>query len=217
MTPSDSPAAAALLDHLVLATADLAQGRRWLQDRLGVELQDGGEHHLFGTHNALVGLGNAYLELIAINPQAPAPERPRWFELDTPEMQARLAQEPQLIHWVVGVPDLWTALRQIPEALGEVTPLSRGMNRWLLSVPRDGSLPFGGVMPSLIEWESLAPTARLEDRGVRLSCLQLSTPDPERLTRALDPLRLEGVPLEVEAGPTRLRATLQTPGGVVVL
>ena len=45
-----------------------------------------------GTHNALIKLGPAlYLEIIAIDPDGTAPPRPRWFELDTPAMQAALA------------------------------------------------------------------------------------------------------------------------------
>ena len=41
-----------------------------------------------GTHNRLLGLGtNVYLEVIAIDTEAAPPARPRWFSLDTPEMQ----------------------------------------------------------------------------------------------------------------------------------
>lgn len=36
-----------------------------------------------GTHNLMLRLGDSsYLEIIAINPAAPAPGRPRWFALD---------------------------------------------------------------------------------------------------------------------------------------
>ena len=82
------------LDHLVIAAADLASGQRWLEERLGVPLQPGGEHALFGTHNALLNMGDAYLEVIAVNPAAPPPARPRWFSLGTVQMQQRLADGP---------------------------------------------------------------------------------------------------------------------------
>ena len=70
-------------DHLVLAARDLDRGGAWLEDRLGVALTAGGRHSRMGTHNRLLSLGeNFYLELIAIDPQAPPPDRPRWFGLD---------------------------------------------------------------------------------------------------------------------------------------
>ncbi len=55
------------------------------------------------THNCLVKLGEmTYLEAIAPDPDAPRPERTRWFELDALEESspARLAS------WVVRVNDI---------------------------------------------------------------------------------------------------------------
>ncbi len=215
MTLRGSPVAH--LDHLVFAAGDLASGTAWLEDQLGLELLPGGEHAYFGTHNTLLGFLNGYLELIAINPAAPAPAAPRWFGLDTPEMQARLAKGPALIHWVASVHHLDTALRHSPEAHGEALALSRGSNRWQLSVPPDGALPLGGVLPSLIQWESLSPASRLQDTGVALTRLGLSTPDPDRLSTALDVLGFVGTPLEIGRGPTRLEATLNVHGREVTL
>ncbi|WP_425145468.1 VOC family protein [Deinococcus sp.] len=208
---------ASALDHLVFAAADLELGRAELERRLGVPLEPGGEHLRYGTHNALLGLGEAYLEVLAVNPAAPAPPFPRWFELDTPQMRSRLAAGPQLIHWVCQVPYLDAALRLSTEAQGEAVRLSRGQSRWQLSVPPDGSLPLGGVLPSLIEWESLSPTARLPERGVRLMRLHLSTPDPARLHAALETLGFSGTALDITAGPPRIEATLRTPNGEVRL
>ena len=54
----------ATLDHLVLATHDLAQGAAWLEDHLGVSLSPGGAHSTIGTYNRLLRLGpSLYLEL----------------------------------------------------------------------------------------------------------------------------------------------------------
>ena len=205
------------LDHLVFAAADLIGGQAALERRLGVPFQPGGEHAHYGTHNAVLSLGDAYLEIIAVNPAAPAPPFPRWFELDTPPMKARLASGPQLIHWVASVSHLETARRGSPEEHGVEVALSRGQNRWLLSVPQGGSLPLGGVLPSLIEWQSLSPAARLTDRGVRLKTLHLSTPDPARLEAALRVLNVQDVPLEIRTGPPRVEATLSTPNGEIRL
>lgn len=200
----------AQLDHLVVAARRLDEGRAWLEHQLGVPLSPGGEHARFGTHNALLNLGGgAYLEVIAVNPAAPAPERPRWFGLDDPAMQASLAAGPRLIHWVARVPDLPAALTASPEDHGEVLDMVRGDLRWQLSVPEDGHLPLGGVLPSLIAWGGAHPTERLPASGVHFAHLGLSHPEPGRVHAALERLGLSGV--AVQAGAPGLRADLLTP------
>ncbi|ACO46541.1 VOC family protein [Deinococcus deserti] len=200
----------ARLDHLVVAARSLAEGRAWLEGRLGVPLQLGGEHETFGTHNALLSLGpDEYLEVIAINLAAPAPRRARWFALDDPAMRSHLEAGPALIHWVAQV----DSLPPDQEALN----LSRGENRWTLTVPADGQLPQGGVEPSLITWHTPPPPTRLTDQGVRLAVLRLGTPDPDGLRARLDGLHFSG-PVEVyEAPQPELGAMLDTPGGPVIL
>ncbi|MDB5044835.1 MAG: glyoxalase [Deinococcus sp.] len=201
---------AAALDHLVIAARTLAEGQAWLEGRLGVPLSPGGEHQQFGTHNALLSLGpDAYLEVIAINPHAPVPSRPRWFGLDTPELRERLEDGPVLIHWVASVP----ALPPSPEVL----ELSRGENRWALTVPESGSLPGGGVQPSLIVWHTPPPPTRLPDAGVRLASLRLGTPDPDRLRTWLNALNFAGEVEVYEASQPELGAMLETPHGLVTL
>jgi hypothetical protein len=72
----------ARFDHLVVAAASLASGAAWLERRLGVPLQPGGQHSAMGTHNRLLRLGaDSYLELIAIDPSLPAPVRPAGLAL----------------------------------------------------------------------------------------------------------------------------------------
>ncbi|MHA0040354.1 VOC family protein [Deinococcus sp. PEB2-63] len=200
----------ARLDHLVVAARSLPEGREWLEGRLRVPLQPGGEHELFGTHNLLLSLGpDAYLEVIAVNPDAPPPARARWFALDTPDMQEQLAHGPALVHWVAQVPRVPAG----PDAL----PLSRGENRWVLTVPPDGSLPGGGAAPSLIHWLTPPPPTRLPDVGVRLAGLRLGSPEPDGLRAALDALSFHGEVEVVEVPQVELRATLDTPHGPVEL
>lgn len=196
------------LDHLVVATDTLENGRRWLEQQLGVSLQPGGQHAEFGTHNLLLSLGGSYLELIAIDPSAPQPADPRWFELDRPEMQQRLAERPHLIHWVVAVPELTGH----PQA----RRLSRGGARWQLTVAPDGSLPGGGAAPSLIAWDTPPPAQSLPDQGVQLEQLELSSPHPERLAHWTG--SYNGTEIVAQSAPTvSLRATLVTPKGHVRL
>ncbi len=56
-------------DHIAIAGETLEAARAYVEDALGVTLQDGGAHDVFFTHNALLGLEDGlYLEAIAINP-----------------------------------------------------------------------------------------------------------------------------------------------------
>lgn len=197
-------------DHLVIAARSLEEGRTWLESRLGVPMQPGGEHETFGTHNAVLSLGpDAYLEVVAVNPAAAVPSRKRWFALDSQDMQDKLESGPHLIHWVAQVESL------TPGA--EILELSRGENRWRLTVSQDGSMPMYGVAPSLIHWLTPPPPTRLEDTGVRLVRLQLGTAHPDRLRSRLKTLEFSGDVEVYEAPQAELRAVLQTPAGLVTL
>src|SRR5688500_10150809 len=139
-----------------------------------------------GTHNRWLGLGaGEYLEVIAIDPDAPAPPRPRWFALDAPAMRERLAHSPALIHWVVRTDDIEAAARECPEPL-EILALSRGEYRWRIGVPPDGRLPCDGRCPTLIQWEGDKHPARaLPDSGCRL--VSLDVPGESLRARILTP------------------------------
>ena len=156
------------LDHLVVAARTLEEGAAWVESKLGVPMSGGGKHALMGTHNRLLKLdAGRYLEVIAIDPDAPAPGRARWFELDTPAMTATLAKGPALIHWVDRTGDLEASLESYAEPI-EVLSLSRGPYRWRMGVPRDGSLPKRGNAATLIEWQGLHPWDALPETGVSL-------------------------------------------------
>jgi Glyoxalase-like domain len=121
-----------------------------------------------GTHNRLLSLGpGRFLEVIAIDPDAPAPDRPRWFELDTPAMQERLARSAALVHWVERSDDLEAATRDYLVPF-DITPFVRGNYRWKMALTRDGSFPAGGAIATLIQWEGAHPADALDDAGVRL-------------------------------------------------
>jgi catechol 2,3-dioxygenase-like lactoylglutathione lyase family enzyme len=195
------------LDHLVVAAADLEEGARWVEERLGVSLDAGGRHAAFGTHNRLLSLGpDCYLEVIAVDADAPPPARPRWFELDRPTMRERLAEGPALVHWVVRVDSV--------DEIAHPLELSRGDNRWVIGVQADGRMPLGGLAPSRILWHTPPPSTLLPNKGIRLSELRLSTGEPAALTDAV-----AGVtgPVVVLAGPPGLSATFETPTGPVEL
>jgi len=204
------------LDHLAIAATSI-EGRQ-LDRLLGVDLSPGGNHARMGTHNRLLRLGaTSYLELIAIDPVATAPDHARWFELDEPAMSASLAAGPRLVHWVVRVDT--TELPALPIDVGPWEHFRRGDLFWQLTVRPDGTLPADGVVPSLIFWPGSAhPAARLPDAGVTLEGLELEHPRAEDVQHQLDLLGLDvrcaraALPrivahLATPAGPRTLRST----------
>lgn len=176
-----------VLDHIVIGCATLEQGVAYLRHRLGVEVPPGGRHERMGTHNRLMQLGGrAYLELIAIDPHGVPPGRPRWFGLDEPAQQARLAERPHLIAWVAGTADIAASLAASPVDLGRAVEMTRGDLTWRISLHDDGTLPESGALPVLIEWPAGPhPSARQADLGVRLAALCVAHPAPERIAPAL--------------------------------
>ena len=85
------------IDHLVFGAYSLDEGVDFIYQKLGVMPNQGGKHPLMGTHNKLLKLGRSiYLEIIAIDPDATKPNRPRWFGLD--DLQP--ASKPKLLTWV---------------------------------------------------------------------------------------------------------------------
>lgn len=204
------------IDHLVVACDDLDQGEAWLQSRLDVAPQAGGRHDAMGTHNRLLRLGpRTYLELIAIDPAAADPARPRWFGLDEPAVRERAARQPFLLTWVASTDDLFEAVTRVP-ALGDVQAFTRNAFAWRFALPADGRLNFDGVLPALIQWDSAHPAPLLEDRGCMLQSLDLVHPDAAQVLQAFRALKLTG-PVDLSTGPVALKARVQTPHGLVEL
>lgn len=195
------------IDHLAVGAASLDEGTAFVEAALGVRLSPGGSHALMGTHNRLLGLGDLYLEVIAIDPAAPPPGRPRWFRLD------RFAGPPGLTNWIASVDDLDAALSAAPAGAGRATDMARGDLRWRMGVPDDGNLPFDDAFPALIHWLGAAhPAGRLPDLGVRLRRLVLMHPQAAALRAALGPV--QDARLVVEAATVKgMRAEFETPQG----
>lgn len=213
------------LDHLVVAAHSLEQGAHWCEQTLGVLPGPGGRHVLFGTHNRLLKIASEdfpdlYLEIIAVDPEAPPVPRRRWFGLDDVALQQRLREEgPRLIHAVVRTQQLdmqrW-GLVTLGLHPGEPVHASRdtpqGPLAWQILVRDDGALLCGGALPTLIQWEGRHPTQAMPASGLSLRALVLRGV-PER-ARAL--LKLRGVDVRDEPGPA-LAAVLDTPRGPVAL
>ncbi len=163
------------LDHLVVAADSLEQGADWCERTLGVTPVKGGQHALMGTHNLLLQLSStrhprAYLEIIAIDPQAPSPGRPRWFGLDE-----RGLGEPSLVQVVVRSRMLdMHRFGLIHKGIdpGQPVALSRGDLHWQMLLRDDGQMP--GGLPMLIQWGEQHPADRLPSSGCSLSALSWS-------------------------------------------
>lgn len=200
-------------DHLAVAATSLAQGTQAVEDALGVPLAPGGEHPLMGTHNRLLSLGpGEYLEVIAINPYAPAPGHARWFGLD------RFAGPPRPAGWIARTDDLEQALALAPQGAGLPVAFERGDFRWDLAIADSGQMPFAGLFPGLIRWHGTAhPADRQTDRGVRLRRLVLCHPEAGALRAALAPFTSDPrLAITLGAEPT-MAAEFDTPHGPRVL
>jgi hypothetical protein len=164
------------LDHLVVGAATLEEGVAWCERVLGVTPGPGGKHALMGTHNRLLNISSphfprAYLEIIAIDPDAPPPNRARWFDLDQPTLREALARGPELIHWVSRVPNLDAALanwRGEGVDAGEAVEASRGNLRWRIALREDGRRLRREALPVLIEWGEAHPADSMPESGVQL-------------------------------------------------
>jgi Glyoxalase-like domain len=226
------------IDHLVLAAHTLQQGVEWCEATLGITPAAGGEHEKYGTHNRLFKIATpsfpvAYLEIIAINPEAVIEKKPpptRWFDLDNLQLQTELAISPRLIHFVVNTSNIQDA-RHAWKAQGidrgPVIHASRktpkGLLQWQITVRPDGDRLFNGTLPTLIQWGKpeaadpmqLHPRNHLPRSGVSLKSLAVSHPSASKIQSAYDAISLGQI--EISEGPANIVTTLQTPKGLVTL
>ena len=197
------------IDHLVVTAPSLRSGGDYVRSVLGVAPGPGGAHARMGTHNLLLRLGESvFLEVIAPDPAAAHPGRPRWFGLDD-------VAAPRLAAWVARTDDLSQCPQEVLEECGAVETMTRGAREWLITIPADGRLPLVGALPMLIEWQSpRAPAgAGLPEAGCALAALGLRHPGPARVQALLARAGFEGR-LAVEAGEPGLWADIATPAGL---
>jgi hypothetical protein len=176
-----------------------------------------------GTHNRLLAIASAafpkaYLEIIAIDPDAPPPSRVRWFGLDEPATRERLRERPRLLHLVARCTRLDATLAALAaqgidagQAVAAERASPNGMFRWRIAGRADGRLLCGGALPTLIEWQGMHPSDHLPASAVALQSLQLGgLADP-----VVAALGLQGVPCGAQG--VALRAAFDTPRGLLQL
>lgn len=207
---------AASLDHIIIGGPDLDHLEAYVEEKLGVAPRRGGSHQGWGTRNSLVGLGGRqYLELVAPDPDQPAPEHARPFRVD--ELTA-----PRLVGWAAGVDDLAAVVAGAREAgydPGEPFTMSRraadGTERAWQMTPTDTGT--SGVIPFLIDWgQTSHPSEGLP--SVLFQTLRITHPQLEDVTAALTALGVARGPIQARSGePVRLSAVLMAKTGRVEL
>ncbi len=226
------------IDHLVIVAKTLEHGVQWCEATMGITPGPGGEHAQFGTHNRLFKIATpthplAYLEIIAIDAGAARKSGAtgkRWFDMDDAALQAAVADQPRLVHFVASTNDIQagrSALRALDIDRGPAVQASRhsrrGLLQWQITVREDGQRLFNGALPTLIQWGKpdaadplrLHPRNSLPRSGVSLQGITITHPSALKLLAAYEAIGLTGV--TVETGPANITATLQTPRGVVTL
>lgn len=209
--------AVAVLDHLVLATADLAATTAAVAAATGVTPSRGGSHVGVGTANTLLALGGgAYLEVIGPDPAQGAVDGPRPFGVDAlvHSGEARLAT------FAVRVTDIDAVIATARAAgydPGEARSMQRatpdgGLLAWRLTSPPAWG---AGVVPFLIDWGVTVHPSTTSASGATLSGFSVGHPDPSRIAEVFAALALDVVVTEA-ATPT-LQAVVSGPTGAMLL
>jgi hypothetical protein len=200
------------LDHIVVVAQSLAAGSEFVEAALGQQPGPGRKHAHMGTHNLLLALGaSVYLEVVAVDPEAAAISRARWFGLED------FRGGPRLAAWVASTDDIFSSMS--PE-LGTVETMQRAGRTWQMTTTADGSVPLGGAAPLLIQRSSGPhPAAVLPESNLRLRELRIQHPAPTQVSALLSRIGLADPPrVAVVASASRaLSAVVETPFGLRTL
>lgn len=202
------------LDHFLWAVPDLQRGMAEIEKLTGVAPQMGGRHPGVGTHNAILPIGDkVFLEIIA-----PDPSQDRFSSFGN---LVKGIEKPRLVTWVARSPDarkLSDLAQQNGLSPGVILALSRrrpdGTSVSWRTVTLGGH-PHGPLIPFFIEWRSEDHPAEKAGNGCHLARFEIESPDPRGVLAVLDKVGLH-LPV-LEAAKPRLKATLDTPRGRVVL
>ena len=204
------------LDHIVYACPDLEQGIKKIESLLGVNPVYGGKHLSFGTHNAIVGLGNKkYLEIIATDPDNEKAAIPRWMGVDLLDQQSRLTR------WAIKSPDIETEaqfLKGFRPGMDQIMDGSREKSdgttlQWQLTRP----LPYPLIepLPFLIYWGGKIHPADNLKHDCSISSMSISVGGDEKTIHLLRKLCPD---VEIQNRQhNRIEVEINCPKGRVVL
>ena len=203
------------LDHLIYAAPTLERGMDDIEALLGVRPVMGGRHPDFGTHNALLSLGDGiYFEVIASDPQATPPTDGVLFDLDQ-------LDDARLLSWVARGDNLDAAVAKLKPLGIDLGSPQDGQRkkpdgtavRWSATDPRQSRL--GGAIPFLIDWgDTPHPSASLPVAGELLE-LVIEHPDADTVRAALAAINVDVT--VVQAREYALAARIATDNGIKTL
>ncbi|MYA09541.1 MAG: VOC family protein [Holophagales bacterium] len=197
------------IDHFMYAVANLDEGMAWAEEVFGVAPAFGGSHEGLGTRNALLSLGDMYLEIIAPDP-AQSVESQMVTGMATMSAGG-------LVTWAAQG-DLVVTKGLLEEAgISSVGPVETrrrtadgGLLVWDLLFPQGG----GYGMPFFIDWRESPHPATTTPVGGELVSFGISTPDAGDLGAVLAGL---GLDVEVSEGEPGMSVVIEGAKGPVVL
>lgn len=195
------------IDHIILAVSDLDADAAAFCARTGLGVLAGGVHPAWGTRNAIVPLGGAYVELVAVeDPEVAA---------DSAFGRAVAAGAGSLIGWAVEPTDFLEATRRTGvDALRGARERPDGtLLSWSMA-GADEALPRG--LPFFLTWDApeQGPSrAFVEHTGVRpVGIAWIQLPSIDGLDAWLGPDH----GLDVRVGPPRAAIALEGGGELLV-
>ncbi len=199
------------VDHFMYAVPSLDEGIAWATETFDAAPAYGGEHVGLGTRNALLSLGDTYLEIIAPDPAQ---------ELgNTMGEQFAAMQGGGLVTWAARG-NLAVIAAQLQAGNIECRGPSRTERKtaegdllvWELLFP---STPqFGPRMPFFIDWLDCPHPSQTNPLGGAFKQLSLTLPEPQELQHILSQLEID---LPVNQGEPGLQLTISTGKGEVTL
>lgn len=178
------------IDHLVYTSPTLEEGMDCMEQLLGVRPIVGGKHHNWGTHNALLSLGDTYLEVVAPCPELTIPEKGIWLE-------SFFNKPPQVSTWALQTDSILTTKSKAAQngiKLGETQSGERqkpdgSWLNWHLTDPYE--LPQNGTLPFLIDWQNSTHPSHSAPKAGELVSFTIKHPNPALLKAKLDILEIQ--------------------------
>lgn len=199
------------IDHFMFAVPDLKDGLTWAQDTFGVQPVYGGEHVGLGTCNALLSLGDTYLEIIAPDVQQKL----------SGNFGARLAElsAAGLVTWAAAgdLGCIADTLSDLNVGVHGPQPTERktsagALLRWALLFPRSNA--YHPQLPFFIDWMACEHPSKTSPVGGSLEVLRVSTENVEQQRSVFGALGLE---VDVVPGVAGLEIGISTKGSQVRL
>lgn len=205
------------LDHISVIAPSLAEGVSHVRACLDLDAPFGQRHAYMGTYNHLLQLGDTvYLEIVALDPEADGPGRPRWFGLDDQkQVRSDWDEGRRLRSWVARTDAIDAIIAAHRGIFGEKVSLPAVNSSFDFAIPNDGSLPLDGAAPSIIDRRGKPRSmATIADPGARLRSFTLEHPDPAAVETLYRAMLVDRPPAIDRGSRLRYRAQIETPTGL---